>query len=254
MTELNIAAYLERIKMPSGVRVEPSLSFLREVMYRQVTTIPYENLDILAGKPLSLSPEGLFEKMVTRRRGGFCFEVNALLSYVLKQIGFEVRDCFARFLKGEKTLPARRHHVLAVTCPEGVYLADVGVGVRAPRYPVKLEEGLEQEQLGERYVFERDPELGWILCELRDGERQRLFSFTTELQLMSDFAPMSYFCERHPDSIFNKTVMVAMKTADGRKTVNDREYKVFVGDTPVLVESQLSDVRLAEILDREFGL
>lgn len=254
MTRLDIAAYLERIGMPSDVKVEPSLAFLREVTYRQVTTIPYENLDILAGKPLSLSPEGLFEKMVVRRRGGFCFEVNALLSYVLKQIGFEVRDCFARFLKGETELPARRHHVLAVTCPEGVYLADVGVGVRAPRYPVKIEEGLVQEQLGERYVFRRDPELGWILCELRDGERQRLFSFTTELQLMSDFAPMSYFCEKHPDSIFNKSIMVAIKTADGRKTLNGREFKVFVGDAPILIESDLSDGRLRDVLAKEFGL
>ena len=254
MTELNIAAYLERIGMPSEIKVEPSYAFLREVMYRQVTTIPYENLDILAGKPLSLSPEGLFEKMVTRRRGGFCFEVNALLSYVLKQIGFEVRDCFARFLKGETELPARRHHVLAVTCPEGLYLADVGVGVRAPRYPVKIEEGLVQSQLDENYVFEKDEELGWILCEIRGGERTRLFSFTTELQLMSDFAPMSFFCEKHPDSIFNKTVMVALKTADGRKTLNDREYKVFVGDTVTTVESNLSDEARAEILSREFGL
>ena len=254
MTELNIRAYLDRIGMPHDVKVEPTYAFLREVMYRQVTTVPYENLDILAGKPLSLTPEGLFEKMVTRRRGGFCFEVNALLSYVLKQIGFDVRDCFARFLKGESTIPARRHHVLAVTCPEGLYLADVGVGVRAPRYPVKIEEGLVQHQLGESYVFERDDELGWILCEIRDGARQRLFSFTTELQLMSDFAPMSYYCEKHPDSIFNKSIMVAMKTADGRKTVNGREFKVFVGDDAVRVESDLSDERLAEVLALEFGL
>ena len=254
MSELNIAAYLARIGMPSDRVPEVSLAFLREVMYRQVTSIPYENLDILAGKPLSLSPEDLFEKMVTRRRGGFCFEVNALLSYVLKQIGFEVKDCFARFLKGESTIPARRHHVLAVTCPEGVYLADVGVGVRAPRYPVKIEEGTVDEQCGERYVFEKDPLLGWVLCEERDGERRRLFSFTTELQLMSDFAPMCYFCEKHPDSIFNKTAMVAMKTADGRKTVSDREFKVFVGDEAVRVESELSEERRAEILKLEFGL
>lgn len=251
---LDIAAYFERLGMPRDTVPEYTYDFLRELQYRQVTTVPYENLDVLEGKPISLAPDALFDKMVTRRRGGWCFESNALFSYVLKQLGFEVKDYFARFLYGETTIPARRHHVLAVSCREGLYLCDVGVGRRAPRYPVKIEEGLIQEQLGEQYVFERDSFLGWILMEIRGGERRRLFSFTTEEQLMVDFAAMSFYCEKHPDSPFNKTMMVSLKTEHGRKTIRDREFREFYDDEVLRIESDLSDQRRKELLANEFGL
>ena len=251
---LDVAAYFERIGMPRDTAVERTVGFLREVVYRHVLTVPYENLDILEGKPLSLTPEALFDKIVTRRRGGFCFELNALLSYFLKQLGFEVTDCFARFLRGESEIPMRRHHVLIVTCEDGRYLCDVGVGQRAPRYPVRLELDTVQEQSGEYYLFSRDPFLGWVLCELRDGERKPVFSFTEEAQLMSDFAATSFFCERHPSSVFNKAHMVAIKTPDGRKTVDGDTFKIFSGDTLTQIEEGMSEARRAEVLAREFGL
>ena len=102
------------------------------------TTIPYENLDILAGKPVSLDAEDIYRKIVTEHRGGYCFELNALLHGMLSEMGFAVESRFARYLRGESTIPFRRHRIVVVTLDGTEYMLDIGVGQIAPRLPLKL--------------------------------------------------------------------------------------------------------------------
>lgn len=251
---MNVSAYFERIGLPGDFPVTHTYVFLKEIQYRHVTTVPYENLDILDGRPISLQPEDLFDKIVTHHRGGYCFEVNGALSALLKELGFPVKNYFARFLRGESSIPVRRHRVLAVTAEDGIYLCDTGIGQSAPRWPLKLEEGTEQPQFGEAYRFRRDPFLGWVLCDLHKGQWRDFFSFTEEEQLDIDFAHSSFWCEHAPDSPFNKAPMLSIKTADGRKTVDGREYKIFVGDTVIHQEPDMDDARFTEVLQKEFGL
>ena len=92
-----INAFLDRIGL-CGEKVEHTLDFLGKVQKACVLTIPYENLDILSGIPVSLDGDAIYNKIVTARRGGYCFELNALLHHMLEAMGFEVRSCFARFL------------------------------------------------------------------------------------------------------------------------------------------------------------
>ena len=245
-------AFLARIGL-GGVKPEPTAAFLGRVQEACVLTIPYENLDILAGKPISLAAEDIYEKIVTNRRGGYCFELNALLHHMLAEMGFSVKSCFARFLRGESEPPFRRHRVVVVTLDGAEYLLDIGVGQIAPRFPLKLAEGEVQEQNGETYRFVRDAELGWILEDLHKGEWRRYISFTTERQYEVDFEPASFWCEKHPASPFNKGVMLAMKTKAGRITVDGRTHREFVGDACVHEETEMDDVRLREVMAR-FGL
>ena len=91
---MNVSAYFARIGLPGDFPISHTYEFLREVQYHHVTTVPYENLDILDGRPLSLRPEDLFDKIVTRHRGGYCFEVNGALSALLKELGFPVTNYF----------------------------------------------------------------------------------------------------------------------------------------------------------------
>jgi len=251
---MNTSAYLKRIGLPGDFPVTHTCAFLQEIQYRHVTAVPYENLDILEGRPLSLDPEDLFEKIVTRHRGGFCFELNGALSALLKDLGFPVKNYFARFLRGENRIPFRRHRVLAVTAEDGVYLCDAGIGQSAPRWPLKIEEDTLQEQFGETYRFRRDPFLGWVLCDLHKGQWRDFFSFTEEEQLDIDFVPASFWCERAPDSPFNKGPMLSVKTADGRKTVDGREYKIFRGAEVIHREPDMDDSRFAAVLREQFGL
>ena len=250
---LDVRAYLERIGL-DGSDTSLDLEFLKKVQYAHILTVPYENLDILNDIPLSLDKQELFDKIVNRRRGGYCFEVNGLLSFMLMEIGFKVHNYAARYLRGATEIPVRRHRVLVVEAEGERYLCDVGIGQIAPRLPLKLEEWTVQEQYGEFYRFEKDPLLGWKLCDFHNGEWRPFYSFTEEKQLNIDFIQPSFYCEKHPDSPFNKVIMVAIKTEKGRKTLDDRTYKEFVGEELAYIEENLDDTRLYQLLQTEFGL
>ena len=135
---------------------------LCELQERHLLSVPFENLDIVNGVPLSLEIEDLLGKIVGRRRGGFCFELNRLFGWLLRQMGFKVTDCLG-WMKGETDSLIRRHHVLKVTLDAGSYLCDVGVGGASPLHPLELAEELVQAQPNGVWKLTREPRLGWML-------------------------------------------------------------------------------------------
>lgn len=251
---MDVSAFFKRIGLDEYTEVEYTYEFLKKIQYSAVTSIPYENIDIIAGRPLSLKPEDIYKKIVTNQRGGYCFELNALISHIYKELGFKVNDYLARYLRGETEIPMRRHRIMTVTLDDGEYLCDIGVGQKAPRYPLKVEEGLIQNQFGEMYKMEKTSDLGWVVYDWHKENWRPFFSFTCEKQYEVDFTQASYYFEAHPESKFNKVYIVAIKTPDGRKTLNDREFKVFSGDKPIHIEENISDKRLIEILSEDFKL
>jgi N-hydroxyarylamine O-acetyltransferase len=224
-----VRAYLERIGFSGPANA--SAATLAELQERHLYSVPYENLDILYRIPLSLEIPDLYEKIVVRRRGGYCFELNALFGWLLRELGFTVTDLFARFWRDEPNPPPkRRHHVLKVEAEGEPFLCDVGVGGIIPRRPVRLIEGLEQPQGDERYRLERDPFFGWMLCEFKHGQWSRLYSFTEEPQLPKDYIMASFWCEHAPESIFRNSAMAAIRTPEGRHTLAGKEFRTFTRD------------------------
>lgn len=121
----------------------------------------------------------LYEKFITQRRGGYCFEVNGLLSWLLRELGYDVTDYLARYLRGETLpYPMRRHRVMKVALPEGDFLVDVGIGDKAQRDPLRIEAGLAQEDFGELYKLEKEDVFGWVVYDQLDGAWRPFFSFT----------------------------------------------------------------------------
>lgn len=255
---MDISAYLQRIGL-SVQEVEHSYNFLCRLQYAHVLHVPYENLDIVSGIPISLEPDDLFEKVVNQKRGGFCFELNCLYAHALGEMGFSVRSFLGRFLRNETGIPVRRHRLVGVECEGNTYICDVGLGQSAPRHPLLLKEGLVQEQFGERYRFAYDERLGWVLYELRHGEWRQYYSFTEDPQFEIDFMLPTFYCEKHEQSPFNKGVMVAIKTPVGRKAINGLDFKIFrnkymENEELVSMEENMSEQRLVEVLQSEFGL
>ena len=249
-----IKAFFSRMGMDENTLVDMNPVFLGRVQTACVTHIAYENLDILNGKPLNLDADALFEKIVLKGRGGYCFELNGLLAHMLGKMGFSVSERFARFLRGENEIPMRRHRVTVVTLEDGDYFMDIGVGQIAPRLPIKMEEHLVQTQNGETYRFKRDARHGWVLWELHHGAWREYLAIPNDIAYPVDFIQPSFFCENHPDSIFRKQRMIAIKTESGRKTIDADTYKVFEGETLKEIYKNLKDEEIAGILKREFML
>ena len=241
METVKVKKYLERIGMELPENVVPDSAFLRELQFAHCTHIPYENLDIIRGIPLSLDEDDLFRKVVEEKKGGFCFELNGLFAWLLRQLGYKVTEYAARYLRGESGIPMRRHRVLKVEAEDGVWCCDVGIGEVCPRYPVRLAEGVEQPQLGECYRFDRDDFLGWVLMDLHKGEWRRFYSFTEEPQLPQDYDALCVYCEKSPKSPFINAEMFSLKTPAGRITLDGHIYKEFDGE----------EVRVRELTDAE---
>ena len=146
---------------------------------------------------------------------------------MLRALGYHVTDYAARYLRGEATIPMRRHRVMKVEATDGVWLCDVGIGEVAQREPIEMVEGLEQHQFGETYKLEKEEGLGWVLWDYHKGAWRKFYSFTEEVQRQVDFIALNFYCEKHPDSPFNNDEMFALKTLEGRKTLDGHIYKEF---------------------------
>src|SRR6202453_1578187 len=152
---LALTAYFDRVDYRGPA--EPNLDVLQDLMTAHTRTIPFENLDPLMGVPVDdLRPEALTDKLVHRRRGGYCYEHNGLMGYVLTEVGFRVRRLAGGGIwmaPPGAPLPARPHTVLAVTFPgsQGSYLVDVGFGGQTLTSPIRIEIGNAQQTTHEPY-------------------------------------------------------------------------------------------------------
>ena len=243
-------AYLSRIGYSGPV--EPTLAVLRELQYRHLFSVPYETLDIMNGVPLDLTTEGLYDKIVTRRRGGYCFELNALFGELLRTLGFAAEFRFARYLRRETGIPKRRHQVIVVTLPEGEYLTDVGVGAPIPVRPVRISPERQRDERG-CWFCDTDPEFGTVLFEMTDAGPERVYAVPAERSYPVDFLTTSYFCEHSPDSLFRKALMVSLRTPEGRNTVSGNEFRIFQGDR-VTVLKPADEREFRALLQKYFGL
>ena len=241
---MDIKAYFHRIGLELPEDLTPNSALLRQLHLAHCTTVPYENLDMIRGIPTSLEEDALFHKIVEEGRGGLCFELNGSFGNLLRALGYQVTDYAARYLRGESTLPMRRHRVLKVEATDGIWLCDVGIGEVCQREPVRLEEGLVQEQFGETYKLEKEDFLGWVLWDLYKGSWRKFYSFTEETQLEVDYIAPNFYCEQHPESPFNKKEMFAVKTLEGRKTLDGNLYKEFCNG--VVTARELTDGEMSE--------
>jgi len=223
--KIDVMKYLERMNYKGSLECSTEVLFaLQEAHY---IAVPYENFDILAGKPISLDLSDIYRKIVLEHRGGYCFELNGLFGALLKELGFNVTEYFSRYLRDEPPLPMPRHRVLVVSIHDKRYFTDAGAGGIVPRWPLVMSYGLEQKQNNETYRLHRDPIHGNIVQELRNGEWSNYISFTDEPAYPVDFTAANYWCQYAKESIFNKEPMAAILTPQGRVTMFGKEVRIF---------------------------
>ncbi|MEE6177002.1 arylamine N-acetyltransferase family protein [Mycobacterium sp. 050134] len=246
---LDLNGYFERIGYRGAA--EPNLDVLQGLVTAHTGSIPFENLDPLMGVPVDdLSVEALTDKLVYRRRGGYCYEQNGLMGYVLAALGFQVRRLAGRvlwMLPPGAPLGAQTHTVLAVTFPgsPGPYLVDVGFGGQTPTSPLRLETGTIQQTAQEPYRLEDHGE-GLLLQAQVRGEWTPLYVFSTRTAPDVDLQVGSWFVSTHPESIFVTGLMVALVGDDGRLNLSGRHLtihradaseKVPLGDAAAVVDT-----------------
>ena len=259
---LSVEKYLERIHYSGDLSI--SYDTLAQLVYCHFTSVPYENLDILNNIPLSLEIPDLYNKIVNRRRGGFCFELNALFNWLLNQIGFKTQNYFARFLLNKTCeIPMKRHRVMKTEIQGVSYIADVGVGNEVPLRPLELSDhiiGQETEIRGVRFRFIKDERIGWLLqyrIPHRDShEWQDIYGFTEENHYEIDFVQPTFWCQYSPDSPFRVQNWIAIRTKTGKCTIDGNVFRIYDVTEPQIriTERIFEPSELDGILREYFGV
>lgn len=234
---MDIIPYLDRIGWKTAERGQAveNLATLQALHELHVRAFPFENLDLFLSGQISLEPSRLFDKLVIRRRGGWCFELNGLLQQVLTSLGFETRALMARNL----TAPGkpRTHMVLLVFWDGLAWLADTGFGGTVLRRPMLFREGQEDVQDGIAFQLDRRPGAAeghlweepplWVLQTRKQGQWSDLYGFSLEEWEPQDFSVANHFHVTSPVSSFPQARLVNRITPTGRQSLVDRTFRQF---------------------------
>lgn len=215
--------------------------------------VPFENLDIpLLRRPLALEADALFEKLVLRRRGGLCYELNGLFAQLLRSLGFEVEFLSAAVFRLDGTWGAPFDHVALRVRLDEPWLADVGFGRDSFREPLRLDAAEPQERHGVTYRLASDGPLR-ILQLHSGGVWTDLYRFDLEPHDLGEFAAMCLKHQTSADAPFTSVAVVGLATREGRITLVDRRLRVVKGDSGDERELAGDEARL-EALREYFGI
>lgn len=252
MTPQQIEQYLHRLQIEE--KIQPNLEMLRKLQRQHLLHIPYENLDSMAGRITSLNHEDLFQKLIIRRRGGICFELNGLYAWLLESLGYSVTNYAARFISKEDPVQMRRHRVMVVMLDGNRYLTDVGVNQESCRIPLLLEEDLVQSDGISEYKLTKDPFWGWLLWQKLPGhDWKRIYGFTEEPQLDMDYVMPCIFCDLHPASPINKFYKVSIFMPEANIRIWDDQLIVFAEGMEQSKRKVLPQ-EVPELLRQQFGI
>jgi N-hydroxyarylamine O-acetyltransferase len=249
--ELDLAAYLRRTGYAGDIA--PTLPALQALHLAHATRIPFENLDILLGRPIALHLPAIQGKLVGQRRGGYCFEHNLLFAAVLRAFGFELTQLAARVRYRTTALLPRTHMLLLVEAEGSRWLADVGFGGEGLLLPVPFGTGEEVQHYAWRYRVIEEAGAGWVLQSQRDAAWLDLYAFTLEPQLAVDYEIANHYVSTHPRSRFVQKLTVQLPHPERRMILRDRALEE---DRGAGVSSRVlaDDAELLQVLRQKFGL
>jgi N-hydroxyarylamine O-acetyltransferase len=214
---LELSAYLHRIRFDGCVR--PDLATLRAIHRAHQYAIPFENLDVQLHRPVVLDLEANYDKIVCQRRGGWCYEMNSVMGWALKEIGFEVMRVSAGVMRVRAGDVQLGNHLCLLVCLDQTYLVDVGFGGSlAEPLPLRASERedhpyrLALSELGEGY---------WRFAEIAHGDA---FSFDFRAVPADEalLAQKCRFLQTDPASPFIQNLVVQRRTADTHLSLRGR--------------------------------
>lgn len=221
--DVDVDAYFQRIGYVGPAA--PTLAALAAIHARHVDAIPFEGINPLMGWPVPLDLASLHAKLVGGRRGGYCFEQNALLKAVLEKLGFKVTGLAGRvrwMSQVDAPLGPRSHMLLKVDLPEGPYIADVGFGANLLDAPLQLVAEVEQRTAMGTYRLTPSGE-DFALAALQPAGWRTMYQFSLHPQLPSDYEASNWFTATHPSVPFTTgLIMERLGSAARYKLVNRR--------------------------------
>ena len=243
--------YLKRI----GYTQKPEISIdcLTAIHRAHLRSVPFENFDICLKRAISLEPAAIFEKLVVKKRGGYCFETNGLFLMALKALGFNARALLGRVhVHGPPT--GKSHQISLVTIGEQQWLLDVGFGGSTPplAIPLQFDQSFGSGETVLRLV--KHELYGSMLQAQKDGEWNNFYSFEMNHVCAGDIDYGNYYTSTNPGSFFTTARVAAIRTESGVTTLLNHTLKIQSGGE-VIEERQVEEGQVyLDMLRETFGI
>lgn len=263
MDQQQLHAYLERIGLGSIDLGEPSVELLDKLTQAHQLSVPFEDLDSFEfKKPVSLDVDDLFDKIIVRRRGGYCFEQNKMFEQLLVACGFEVWPTIGRNVRGTAggiadELPPVMHRSEIIRIDGKLYCADVGYGGPMPACSFPVEDGARVTSFGQEFQVTKLDDAWWQIGYRREGADDEtrfapVVNFMTSPAQEGDFDLMSYWCYSNPASPFVNNRILNRRLPDGN--VYLRNYDYTCNRAGIKTVLRLTDAQVRQALAEDFGI
>lgn len=219
-----VDTYLARLSCPRPTA--PTREALDELIYAHQCSIPFETIDMHhCTQPPNLNPDRVFDKLVTQRRGGYCFELNSLFESLLASLHFDARPCLCRAVCGCAERDPINHRGILVRFGDDEVLADVGFGGPLPSASLALKDGQQQVIRGESFTARKLDEMWWAVDRITQAKKD-LYGIEgpsrtqTELEFClatvydKDFDALNLACSQ-PGMEFYEHRIANLRTPDG---------------------------------------
>jgi len=246
--------YLKRIGFIGEVAANSAT--VKTLMQQQLRTVPFENLDVQAGKIVSLVPEEIVSKIIGAdgmgRRGGYCYEVNALFAMALTALRIDYQFVFCRPMFYPMRRP-KTHMALIVNVEQEQWLCDLGFGSYGLRAPIALSQvNIPQTQDFDCFRLLAPVAGNYVLQAKLDEQWVSQYGFDLYPADWIDFMPANYLNSTHPDTIFVQKYLVIQQHATGRTMLVGNELKQW--QQGAVTVTPVEPAQLASILKQQFNL
>lgn len=250
---IDVDAYLRRIGYTG--KPEANLETLEKIVALHTRSIPFENLNPFLGWPVKIELPDIEKKLVHSRRGGYCYEQNALLRAVLESLGIRITPLAARVLwqAPEDATPAQSHMMLRAELGGIPYLVDAGFGVQTPTRPLRLDTEEVQVTPHGHYRILRCGEEYRVETEVL-GAWKPIYRFDLQVQSAGDYKVFNWYCSTHPDSHFTTDLIATRAVEGGRYTLSNKVLSFYPADGPKRKSDVKSSGELRRVLLDTFNI
>nr|XP_006122741.1 arylamine N-acetyltransferase, pineal gland isozyme NAT-3-like [Pelodiscus sinensis] len=273
---MDIADYFTRISY-NGAYKNLDLETLTAILQHHIRAVPFENLSIHCGETIELDLEPIYDKIVRKKRGGWCMENNHLLSWVLKTLGYDTTMLAAKvYIPEENAYSHYANHLLLKVVLDGkAYIVDGGFGMDYQMWqPMELISGKDQPQVPGIFHFMEDKGI-WYFEKIKRKQynpkqsrsnsdhlekkaRRKIYLFTLEPQEIENFRSLNVHLQTSPDSLFVIKSICSLQTPDGLWalvgwTLTKVKYN-YKENMDLLETTTLTDEEVEKTLQDKFGI
>lgn len=229
-----------------------TLEDISKLIKAHLKTFAFSSLKVLLKENISLDLNEIFENIVLRKRGGYCFEHNKLMFEVLKELGFDVSFYLARVINNTDNIPPQTHRFTLLKLNSIDYLIDVGIGFRTPSIPVKFGEETSISHLGIKYKIVKNDDKTYSMQLLEKGKPFNATKFDLNRCYEADFEMGHYYSHKNPNAIFVNNLVISLIQNNIIYTlVNDKYLKISKDKTEEI--NIKSSEQLQKILKNDFN-